>query len=70
MLRRGEWEHLATYIGKSVRRVHVTGSIVWSNKKDFDLVQSRLEPRPFVSPSQLLPEIALTALVSPAIAHT
>jgi hypothetical protein len=38
-------------------RAHVTGSIVWSNKKDFDLVQSRLEPCPFVCPSQLLPEI-------------
>jgi hypothetical protein len=45
-------------LGKSVRRVHVTGSIVWSNKKDFDLVQSRLEPRPFVCSSQLPPEIA------------
>ena len=56
--RRGEWEHLATYIlDKSVRRVHVTGSIIWSNKKDFDPVQSRLEPRPFVCSSQLLPEI-------------
>jgi hypothetical protein len=45
-------------------RVHVTGSIVWSNKKDFDLVQSRSEPRPFVCSSQLLPEIgnALTPL--------
>jgi hypothetical protein len=38
-------------------RVHLTGSIVWSNKKDFDLVQSRSEPRPFVCSSQLLPEI-------------
>jgi hypothetical protein len=39
------------------KRVHVTGSIVWSNKKGFDLVQSRLEPRPFVCSSQLLPQI-------------
>jgi hypothetical protein len=40
-------------------RAHGTGSIVWSNKKDFDLVQSRLEPSPFVCPSQLLPEMAM-----------
>jgi hypothetical protein len=40
----------------AVRRVAETLKIP-CNKKDFDLAQSRLEPRPFVCSSQLLPEI-------------
>jgi NTE family protein len=38
-----------------------------SNKNNFDLVQSRLEPRPFVCSSQLLPENAVDVASDPAL---